>query len=72
MPENVAEMPRVDDVIPTMRPGESPEEYMKRLTAARHSEPVDPNDEMLKQQAMGTFRDPKPVEPEEEEPEEEK
>ncbi|MDP2630861.1 MAG: hypothetical protein Q8P56_05660 [Candidatus Uhrbacteria bacterium] len=58
MPENLAaEMPKVDDSIPSKLPDESPEDYKKRLVAASHSEPVDPHDEMLRSQAEGTYRD---------------
>ena len=65
MLENVAEMPIVDETTPAgILPHESPEDYMVRLAAARRSEQIDPNDEMLKQQAMGTCRDQKTAEPE--------
>ncbi|MBI4599766.1 hypothetical protein HY732_02485 [Candidatus Uhrbacteria bacterium] len=47
MPESVAEMPKVDDTISEPKPGESPEEYKKRL-------------DMLKAMAQGTYREDLP------------
>lgn len=66
MSDNVAEMPRVDDFIPAMEPGESQEDYRKRLTAVRHEEQSKLDDVMQLQtpDADGMYRDPKPVEPE--------
>ena len=63
MPESLsAKKPKVDDAIPSMNPGESPQDYKERLVAASsYAEPLNPSDEMLDQQAMAKFRDEKPM-----------
>jgi len=58
MPENSsAEMPKVEDTIPTMQPGESPEDYKKRLVATSSEPMSDEDKKMLEDMARGTYRD---------------